>query len=435
MCAADPTLFAAAAARRPLPAPSAHAAHWGLDPGVVFLNHGSFGACPTVVREKQREFRDLMEREPIRFFVELAEGLLDEARLATAALVNSDDAGEGIAFVPNATAGVNTVVRSLTFQPGDELLTNTHEYNACNNVLRYAAEQHGAKVVNVPVPFPIKGAREIADAILGAVTSRTKLVMLSHITSPTGIVLPLQPIVDELNRCNIDSLVDGAHAPGMAPIDLKRLGVTYYTGNFHKWLCTPKGSGFLWVREDKRSEIRPLIISHGANSTRADRTRFRVEHDYTGTFEITPYLCVPAAIAFLSSLVPGGLAGLMEHNRHRAIEARRILCRHLGIEQPNAIAPESMIASLVSVPIPPAPGGAIRPSSRGYHDALQDALIERHALQAPIVPWPPAACCPPGKQGGGRLVRVAMQAYNSPEQVEYLGACLREELEREGRVG
>jgi isopenicillin-N epimerase len=289
----------------------------------------------------------------------------------------------------------------------------------------------GARVVSAAVQFPVRSQREVTDAILGAVTSRTKLVMLSHITSPTGLVMPLKPIVDELNRCNIDTLIDGAHAPGMIPIDLRALGATYYTGNFHKWLCTPKGSGFLWVRDDKRERIRPLIISHGANSGREDRPKFRVEHDYTGTFEITPYLCIPAAIEFLSSLVPGGLIGLMEHNRRQALEGRKVLCRHLGIEQPAAIAPESMIGALASVPIPSAPGGVIIPSPRGYHDALQDALIERHGLQAPIVPWPQAATCPPGKQGGGRLVRVAMQAYNSMEQVEYLGACLGEELRRE----
>ena len=416
------------------------AVHWRLDPSVVFLNHGSFGACPAVLLEKQREYRDLMEREPIRFFVELAEGLLDDSRAAVAKLVNCD--AEGVVFVPNATAGVNEVVRSLVgsgaFQPGDELLSNTHEYNACENVLRWAAQNSGAKVVCANVPFPVRSAREVTDAILGAVSSRTKLVMLSHVTSPTGLVLPLQPIVDELNRCGIDSLIDGAHAPGMIPIDLRALGATYYTGNFHKWLCTPKGSAFLWARDDKRELIRPLIISHGANSTRADRPKYRIEHDYTGTFEITPYLCIPAAIEFLSSLVPGGMLGLMEHNRRQTLEARKILCRHMAsigqagtVEQPTAIAPENMIASLASVPIPSAPGGAIRPSPRGYHDALQDVLIERHGIQAPIVPWPQAANVPPGKQGGGRFVRVAMQAYNALEQVEYLGAALREELARE----
>lgn len=402
--------------------------HWRLDPNVVFLNHGSFGACPIAVLEKQREIRELMEREPIRFFVELLEPMMDEARHCVAKLVNCD--AEGVAFVPNATAGVNTVVRSLKFQPGDELLTNSHEYNACNNVLRFAAERQGAKVVSVPVPFPIRSPREVVDAVLAGITSRTKLVMLSHVTSPTGLVLPIKPLVEELTRCGIDTLIDGAHAPGMIPLDLADLGATYYTGNFHKWLCTPKGSAFLHVREDKRELIRPLIISHGANSTRTDRSRFRIEFDYTGTFEMTPFLCVPEAVRFLSSLVPGGLHGLMEHNRRMTLEARKILCKALGAEAP---APESMIGSLASVPLPDPPGGVIRPSARGYHDRLVDELIERHGIQVPVVPFPPPI---PGAHYGPhhpqkRLLRVAMQAYNALEQVQYLAECVRDELLRE----
>jgi isopenicillin-N epimerase len=403
------------------------AVHWRLDPSVVFLNHGSFGACPTVVLEKQRDLRDLLEREPIRFFVERAEGLIDEARRCVATLVNAD--APGIVFVPNATAGVNAVVRSLRFSPGDELLTNSHEYNACNNVLRWAAEQWGARVVSVPVPFPVRSAREVVDAVLAGVTSRTKLVMLSHVTSPTGLVLPVGPLVEELTRCGIDTLIDGAHAPGMIPLDLAALGATYYTGNFHKWLCTPKGSGFLHVREDKRGVVRPNIISHGANSPRTDKSRYLLEFDYVGTFEVTPWLCVPEAVRFLSSLVPGGLNGLMEHNRRNAVEARKILCRALGAEP---AAPEGMLGALASVHLPDPPGGAIRPSQKGYHDRLNDELLDRHGVQIPIMPFPPPA---PGQPAGGRLIRVAMQAYNSLEQVEYAAECVREELARERAGG
>lgn len=427
MSAADPTLFSphaqAGAPARPRPRPSPMAVHWRLDPASVFLNHGSFGACPAVVLERQREFRDLLEREPIRFFVERCEPLLDESRRCVAQLVNADAAG--IVFVPNATAGVNTVVRSLRFQPGDELLTNSHEYNACNNALRYGAERWGARVVSVPLPFPLRHAREVVDAVLAGVTSRTKLVMLSHVTSPTGLVLPIGPLVEELARCGIDTLIDGAHAPGMIPIDLTALGATYYTGNFHKWLCTPKGSAFLHVREDRRAEIRPLIISHGANSPRTDRSRFLLEHDYVGTFEVTPHLCIPEAVRFLSSLLPGGLTGLMEHNRRHALEARKILCRAFGAEP---AAPESMIASLASVHLPDPPSGGVRPSPKGYHDRLNDELLDRHGVQIPIFPFPPPA---PGQPATKRLIRVAMQAYNSLEQVEYAAECVREELARE----
>ncbi len=433
MCVADPQLFAAGGgvAGRARPAPSLMAAHWRLDPAVVFLNHGSFGACPTVVAERQRELHALMEREPVRFFVELLEPMLDDARRCAAGIVGADE--DGLAFVPNATSGVNTVLRSLTFQPGDELLTNTHEYNACNNALRLVAERFGARVVTASPPFPVRSAQEIVAGILAGVTSRTKLVLLSHVTSPTGLVMPVGPIVEELDRCGIDTLIDGAHAPGMIPLDVRELGCTYYTGNFHKWMCTPKGSAFLWVREDKRAAIRPLAVSHGANSTRTDRSRYRLEFDYVGTFDAAPALCLPEAHRFLSSLVPGGLSGLMDHNRRMTLEARRIMCKGLGVEPPS---PESMIGTLASVPLPNPPGGVIRPSRRGYHDRLWDELIERHGVQIPIMPFPPAS---PGSVAGPqnpqrRLIRVSMQAYNSIAQVEYLVECLREELQRE-RLG
>lgn len=428
MSAADPQLFSGSGAGRSRPAASPLAVHWRLDPGVVFLNHGSFGACPTVVLEKQREIVALMEREPVRFFVELLEPMLDEARRCAAEIVGAD--AEGIAFVPNATSGVNTVLRSLAFSPGDELLTNTHEYNACNNALRHVAERFGARVVSASPPFPVRSAQEVVAGVLAGVTSRTKLVMLSHVTSPTGLIMPIGPIVEELTRCGIDTLIDGAHAPGMIPLDIRNLGCTYYTGNFHKWMCTPKGSAFLWVREDKREMIRPLAISHGSNAARTDRSRYRLEFDYVGTSDASPVLCLADARRFLSTLVSGGLVGLMEQNRRMVLEARRVLCKGLGVE-PSC--PESMIGALATVPLPNPPGGVVRPSRRGYHDRLWDELIERHGIQIPIIPFPPMpeGATPGAQNPQRRLIRISMQAYNAMAQVEYLLECLREELARE----
>lgn len=404
------------------------AVHWRMDPGCVFLNHGSFGATPAAVTAAQRDLQDLVEREPIRYFVEIAPRLLDAARERIARMLCAEDAaGEGIVYVPNATAGVNTVVRSLKFEPGDELLTNTHEYNACNNVLRWAERRWGAKVVTVDAPFPVRSEQEIVDAVLAGVTSRTRLVMLSHVTSPTGMIFPVGPIVEELNRCGIESLIDGAHAPGMIPIDLAELNATYYTGNFHKWLCAPKQSAFLHVREERRGDIRPLIISHGANSPRTDRSRFRLEFDYIGTFDLSGYMCVPECERFLGGLVEGGISGLMKRNHALALKGRDMLCRALGVEPP---VPDRMLGAMASVPLPDPPGGAIRPSELGYHDALVDGMIQRHGVQIPVFPFPPPA---PGQPACKRMMRIAMQAYNSIEQVEYLAECLLEELAREAK--
>jgi isopenicillin-N epimerase len=261
--------------------PAANPRHWLLDPKIIFLNHGSFGACPKHVLECQAGWRNRMERQPLQFLVRELETHLDRAREVLAQFVGAD--ARDLVFVTNATAGVNAVLRSLKFKPGDELLVTNHEYNASRNVLDFVAKCSGARVVVARLPFPFRSADELIAPILKRVTSRTRLALLDHVTSQTGIVLPVQTLVDELDRRGVDALVDGAHAPGMVPLNLNRLGAAYYTGNCHKWLCAPKGAAFLHVRRDKQKAIRPTAISHGANSARKDRSRFQLEFGWQGT--------------------------------------------------------------------------------------------------------------------------------------------------------
>ncbi|MGZ4779741.1 MAG: aminotransferase class V-fold PLP-dependent enzyme, partial [Thermoanaerobaculia bacterium] len=219
--------------------------HWLLDPAITFLNHGSFGATPRAVLEKQTEYRLRMEREPVRFLVRELEPLLDAARRKVAAFAGAE--AESLVFVPNATAGVNAVLRSLDLDQNDELLVTNQEYNASRNALDYVAQLAGAKVVAVDIPFPIASPDDVVDRIVSGVTDRTRLLLIDHITSQTALVLPIERIVAEMNRRGIDTLVDGAHAPGMVPLDVKTIGASYYTGNLHKWVCGPKGAAFLSV--------------------------------------------------------------------------------------------------------------------------------------------------------------------------------------------
>ena len=383
---------------------------WPLDPKLAFLNHGSFGSCPWPVLDFQRQVRDRLERQPIQFFVRELERLLDEARGALSAFLGADAAD--LVFVPNATAGVNTVLRSLRFKRGDELLVTNHEYNACRNALDYVAQRSGARMVVAELPFPLDGAKQVVDAVLSRVTERTRLALLDHVTSQTGLRLPMDRLVNGLAGRGVDTLVDGAHAPGMVPLNLRRLSAAYYAGNCHKWLCAPKGAGFLYVRRDRQKLIRPLSISHGANSLRTDRSRFLIEFGWTGTWDPSACLSVPQALRFVGTLLPGGWSAIMERNRQLALAAREILCNALKIDPP---CPEEMIGSLASMPLPDAPTKT-PPESPLYLDPLQDHLLAGYGIEVPIIPWP----APPK-----RLLRVSAQVYNSLPQYGSLAEALR----------
>ena len=388
-------------------------ARWPLDESITFLNHGSFGSCPRAVLEFQREIRDRLERQPVRFFVRDLEAMLDEARARLAVFVGA--AVEDLVFVPNATAGVNTVLRSLRFAPGDELLVTDHEYNACRNALDFVAELSGAKVVVARVPFPVGSTDEIVECVLRQISVRTRLALLDHVTSQTGLVLPIARLVRALAERGVDTLVDGAHAPGMVPLHLQELGAAYYTGNCHKWLCAPKGAGFLVVRRDRQLSVRPLVISHGANSTRADRSRFLLEFGWVGTSDPSACLTVPKAIDLVGSLLPGGWPEVMRRNRELALAARQLLGATLQIPLP---CPDQMIGSLASLPIPDARDGQLS-NNPLYLDPLQDRLLQEHGIEVPVIPWP----APPK-----RLLRISAQLYNSLPQYVRLAAALKQEF-------
>ncbi len=385
--------------------------HWTLDPAVTYLNHGSFGATPRVILEKQNELRAQMEREPVRFFVRELEPLLDEARNELARFIGADAAG--LAFVPNATAGVNAVLRSLDLDKFDELLVTTHEYNASRNTLDYVATLAGSKVVVADIPFPITSPDVIVERVLEKVTDRTRLFIVDHITSQTALIFPIERLVAELAQRGIDTLVDGAHAPGQIPLDVTKIGAAYYTGNLHKWVCAPKGAAFLYVRENRRASIRPIAISHGANATRRDRSRFHVEFDWTGTADFSPWLAVPDSLRFIASLVEGGWTEVMRRNHAHTLEARDLLCSALGIDKP---APDEMLGAMAAIPLPD--GDPAIPASR-HGDPLQDALLFEHGIEVPIIPWP---------ESPKRLLRISAQLYNELGEYEKLATALRKPL-------
>jgi isopenicillin-N epimerase len=381
---------------------------WTIDADVTFLNHGSYGACPRAVLEKQSELRARLERQPVQFLSRDMPEMLATAREEVGAFLGVP--GRDLGFVTNATGGVNTVLRSLRFEPGDELLVTDHAYNACANALERTAQQDGAKIVVVHIPLPVRSEEDVLNAVLDCVTPKTRLALLDHVTSPTALVLPIARLVSELQSRGVDCLVDGAHAPGMVAVDLAELGAAYYTGNGHKWLCSPKGAAFLYVRPDRQERIRPLTISHGANAQLRGRTRFEAEFAWTGTQDPTAFICMAESIRYVGSLLPGGWDEVRSRNRQMAIAARRLLNERLGAEP---ICPESMIGSIASIAIPG--DGVLDADPTVWADPLQAKLLADHRVEVPVFSW---------GEPKQRLLRISAQLYNEPGEYGRLADAL-----------
>jgi isopenicillin-N epimerase len=375
---------------------------WCLDPSVTYLNHGSFGACPSAVLEVQAALRLEMEREPVDFLVAALPARLNAAREALAAFLGAEPAD--LVFVPNATAGVNAVLRSLSLEPGDELLFTNHTYAACRKTIEFVAERTGACAVVANLPFPCRHDEEIISSVLKCVSPRTRLALLDHVTSPTALVLPVARLVKDLRTRGVDTLVDGAHAPGMVPLGLSDLGAAYYTGNAHKWLCAPKGAAFLHVRRDRQAQLHPNVISHGYAAG------FHAEFDWTGTFDPTPWLCIPEALHFIGSLLPAGWPQVMATNRALTLRARTLLLESSGIDAP---CPEAMIGSMASIPLPPAAVGspAQRLDCEGLHTWFRERGVETWLYPHPVP-----------------LLRISAQLYNNLGQFKELSRLLEEAL-------
>jgi isopenicillin-N epimerase len=390
---------------------------WRLDPAVTFITHGTYGACPTDVLAVQTALREELEAEPVRFLTRDLPARLEAARSSVAAFLGADP--DGLAFVPNATTGINTVLASLRFAPGDELLTDDHEYNATINAMRAVAERDGARVVVAAIPFPIGGPDEVVDALMAAVTPRTRLAVVSHVTSPTALVFPIERLVREFDARGVDTLVDGAHAPGMVPVDVDALAPAYWTGNGHKWLCGPKGTGVLWVRDDRRDAVHPLVVSHGANEPLAGRSRYRWETDWVGTVDPTGYLALPTAIAWMADRLPGGWPAVIAANHALALDGRNRVLRALGIA--DAPAPDAMLGAMAAMPLP---GVATEAAAIDL-----DRRIFGDGIEVPLNAWPVrAARARPDDAPQAVLLRISAALYNEPADYDRLASVVARRL-------
>jgi isopenicillin-N epimerase len=367
---------------------------WLLDPEVAFLNHGSFGATPRAVLAEQDRWRKLMERRPTYFMERELPPALRAAAARLAAFVRAR--AEDLVFVENATAGCNTLLRSLAFAPDDEILVTDHGYPAVRKAAAYVAARAGARVVEAAVPFPIADAAQVVAAAAARLGPRTRLAIFDHITSPTAIIFPIRELITLCHAAGVPVLIDGAHAPGMLSLDVPSLGADWYTGNCHKWLMAPKGSAFLWVAPDRQAETRPLVISHGFGQG------FTAEFDWVGTRDPSAWLSVPAAIDFHERL---GGARLRERNAALVCEQATMLARAWATERG---APGALTGSMAAVRLP-----LREPATAERALELRRKLFDDHRIEVPVTAF-----------AGALWARISAHVYNRPEDYDRLAVAI-----------
>lgn len=377
-----------------------------LDPDVVFLNHGSFGACPKPVFAAYQAWQLKLERQPVAFLDPMRgyAAWMKEARVSLAEEIGADP--QDIFGTVNATFSLNIVARSLPLKPGDEILTTDHEYAALEKTWDYVARRTGARVVTVALPLPLTEEAAFTEAILAGMTSRTRVVFLSHVTSPTALVLPIEPIVAEARARGIWSVIDGAHTPGHIPLDLNALGADFYAGNCHKWLMAPKGSAFLHVRRDEQAKMNPLVISHGWTAERAEpgpfgNSAFVDAMEMQGTRDPSAWLTVPEAVRFRKAQGWDEVARRCTEMMHET--AARITAL-TGL--PLFAAPEFIAPQMVAIPLPHTDPAA-----------LQHTLMQRYGIEIPVFDW-----------NGHTVSRLSVQGYNTERQMDLLVTALTDIL-------
>ncbi|MEM9373906.1 MAG: aminotransferase class V-fold PLP-dependent enzyme [Planctomycetota bacterium] len=393
-------------ASRAIPQAAPVAERFRLDPSIVYLNHGSFGACPIEVCDAQAGHRDRVEADAVRFYVHDLWSLMDRSRRALAPIAGCD--GRDLVFVPNATTGVTTVLSNLDLRRGDEVLTTAHEYTACLNNARSHAGRSGASVVVADLSWPVPSEQTIYDNVMSRVTDRTRVALISLITSATAVRLPVEQLIADLDDRGIDTILDAAHGPGCVQLDIEEWGAAWTTGNCHKWLFAPKGAAFLRVRPDKQDGFRPMVLSNDAErldtaSARTRRPAWHHEFDYCGTDDATAKLAIADAAHFAERLLPGGIHALMQHNRAMCLRARDTVCDTLGVDAP---VPDAMLGPMAAIELPEsAPDAQI----------VKNILYEDWRIQIPVWDTP----------SGRTVTRLSAQVYNTDEQFVYLGEALK----------
>ncbi len=378
-----------------------------ISPDVVFLNHGSFGACPREVFEAYQGWQLELERQPVEFLSRRYLDLMRSARAALAAYVGTDT--DNVVYVPNVTTATNIVARSLPLEPGDNVVGTDHEYGACARAWRFTCLKRGADYRQAAVSVPPSSKLSVADEILAQVDLRTKALFVSHITSITALQFPVEEICRRARQLGVLCIVDGAHAPGQIDLDLERMGVDIYIGNCHKWLCSPKGAAFLYARPAVQEVLEPLVVSWGWESERPGTSRFVDLLEYTGTRDIASYLAVPAAIQFQADR---NWSAVRDRCHERLQGARRRLLELDGIS-PIHEDERQWYNQMESVAIP-----------KAVPEELMGRLYDRHRIEAVVESWHDMT-----------LLRACIQGYNTDSDVDSLIEAVALWLDERSRTG
>ncbi len=381
---------------------------WALEPESIYLNHGTVGATPRRVLEAQQAIRDQIECHPSRFMLRELSAIrfgvhtrpiprLREAAIEVAAFVGAEPSD--LVFADNATTAANAVLRSLPLERGDEIVIGDHAYGAVARAAQYVTRERGATIRVVELPWPPRPAA-IVEAFEAALTPRTRLAIIDHVTSESALILPVAEVAVRCHARGVPVLVDGAHAPGALALDVPALGVDWYAANLHKWAWAPRSSGFLWARRERQTGLHPAVISWGLDQG------FTVEFDWVGTRDPSPWLAAPAAIAYLREL---GEAEVRAYDHALAWEGARWLAGSWGTEFD---VPETMIGTMATLALP-----AILGSAREDADRVRDALLFERHIEVQVHAW------------RGRLwARISGQIYNDFEDVERLAAAVIEQV-------
>ena len=375
--------------------------HFQLDPSVTFLNHGSFGAAPKLVfREYQRWQREL-ERQPVEFLGRRFTDLMAEARAALGEYLGAH--ADNLVYTQNVTISLNIVAHSLELGPGDEVLATDHEYGAMDRTWRFLAKERGFRYINQHIELPLTTEEKFVEDLWRGVTPRTRVIFLSHITSPTAIIFPVKEGIRRAREAGILTVIDGAHVPGQLPLHLDSLGADFYGGNLHKWLCAPKGAGFLYARPEVQHLLKPLVVSWGYESEFPSSSTFVDHHEWWGTRDIAAFLAVPKAIEFQAE---NHWDEVRESCHRLAAYAQTLICEITSLA-PLRAQPGNWFRQMVSAPLP----------ADTDIPLLKNRLYDEYRIEVPVHDW-----------NGNKLVRISVQGYNTKRDVDRVIHALSELL-------